>query len=280
MNKFNFDENDVGSRYGAACNVNCPVDVLAKLAEDESRDIRCAVEKNPNCPNELKIKLASEEKDLLERIGTLPDEFILGSLRERTFSKKLRLWQSKIGGFPYFPKGNKYPVDPNGKPPLLLVQINFADVPKLDMFPEKGILQIYLGDADGFPYGLNLDDGMDQSYFRVLYCPEVMNDKDALVTDFEFLPTDRNNLPCSDIAPIKFDLKYGPISKGDYLFDQMILDGCDEDDAYEIREVYQEKKSSADMAASLAAILSLSKVIPGKATNAFPQSSWIMESGR
>lgn len=267
----------VNIRVAVADNPACPEKLMGKLARDESCNVRYAVADNPNCTDELmrialngdqgvpekviipfqSLKLPKQLEPFRKRIeptvkpflaikeprDSLPDEFILGSLSERTFTRKLRLWQSKIGGFPYFPKVNEYPVDPNGKPLLLLVQINFADLPRLDMFPEKGILQIYLGDAENYCYGKNLDDGMDQSYFRVLYFPEVINDMDALLTDFEFLPTDRSCLPCSDIAPIKFDLKYEPISKGDYRFDQMILNGCDEDEASEIREAYSEKFS-------------------------------------
>lgn len=266
----------VSIRVAAADNLACPVKLLEKLARDKNYNVRYAVADNPSCTVELmkialdgnhgtpeviksiqSLKLPKKLEPLRKRIeptvkpfiamkelgDTLPDEFILGSLRERTFSKKLRLWQSKIGGFPYFPKGNEYPVDPNGKPLLLLVQINFADVPKLDMFPEKGVLQIYLGDAENYCYGKNLDDGTDQSYFRVLYFPEVIDDRDALVTDFEFLPTNCSNLPCSDIVPIRFDLKYKPISKGDYRFDHTILNGYDEDETYEIREAYSEKFS-------------------------------------
>ena len=267
----------VSVRVAVADNLVCPLELLEKLAGDSSSNVRYAVADNPNCTLELMkkalagnhasrkaisdrqpLKLPKQLVRLRKRIEStvkpfvsmrkfggdkLPDEFILGSLRERTFEKKLRLWQSKVGGFPYLPKDHEYPTDPNGCPLLLQVQINFADVPKLDMYPDKGILQIYLGNADGFPYGLNLADGMDQSYFRVLYFPEVIYDKDALVTDFEFLPIDRSGLPCSDIAPIEFDLKYGPISKGDYRFDQLLLGGSDDNEAYEITEAYPEKFS-------------------------------------
>lgn len=266
----------VSVRVAVADNLACPLELLEELACDSSINVRYAVADNPNCTLELmKIALAdnhasrkviSDTQPLklprqlvrlrkriestvkpfvaLKKLGdTLPDEFILGSLRERTFAKKLRLWQSKVGGLPYFPKDYKYPTDPHGRPLLLQVQINFADVPKLDMFPEKGILQIYLGDAESYCYGMNLDDGMDQSYFRVLFFPEVIYDKDALVTDFGFLPIDHSNLPCSDIVPIEFDLKYGPISKGDYRFDQLILGGCDEDEAYKVKDAYPERFS-------------------------------------
>lgn len=161
-------------------------------------------------------------------------EFTSGYCGKRTFSKQLRLWQSKVGGLPYLPKNHEYPTDPDGKPLSLLVQINFEDVPKLDLFPEKGILQIYLGDAGDYLCGINYEDRTDQSYFRVLFFPEVIYDKDALITDFEFLPKDDFSALCP-ATPIKFDLKYEPISAGDRLFERTIF-GDKEDD--KLAEIY------------------------------------------
>jgi uncharacterized protein YwqG len=58
-------------------------------------------------------------------------------------------WQSKFGGQPYLPKGYPYPKHENGKPRQLLAQINFEEMPTLEHFPEKGILQFYSG---SFPH--------------------------------------------------------------------------------------------------------------------------------
>lgn len=266
----------VNIRVAVADNPACPEKLMEKLARDESCNVRYAVADNPNCTNELMriafdgnhgtpeairsiqlLKLPKKLEPLRKRIeptvkpfiamkelgDTLPDEFILGSLRERTFSKKLRLWQSKIGGFPYFQKSHEYPTDPNGQSLLLLLQINFEDVPKLSLFPEKGILQIYLGNADEFPYGMNLDDPFDQTYFRVLFFPEVIYDKDALITDFEFLPKDNSYMPCTSAAPIKFDLKHEPISADDYRFSETIFGSNEDEDEVqvEISEIYREQ---------------------------------------
>ena len=205
----------------------------------------------------LQLKLPKQLESLRKRIestvkpfiaikelgDSLPDEFILSSLSERTFQNKLRLWQSKVCGLPYFPKSHEYPTDPNGRPLLLLIQINFADAPKLDLFPEKGVLQIYLGDAEEYPYGMNLDDPFDQTYFRVLFFPEITHDKDALITDFGFLPKDNSYMPCTSAAPIKFDLKHEPISADDYRFSETIFGNYEDEDEVEveIREIYRKK---------------------------------------
>ncbi len=59
------------------------------------------------------------------------------------------LLDSKLLGRPYLPKGFEYPRDPDGKPLRLLAQINFADVPPLDDYPDEGILQFFISDELG-----------------------------------------------------------------------------------------------------------------------------------
>lgn len=95
----------------------------------------------------------------------------------------LEPWQSKIGGSPYLPQGTDYPADrETGKMMMFLMQINCADLPAIDGFnlPRQGILQFYSG----------LDVPMSQmspEQHRILYFPEVSQDKDSLITNFSFL---------------------------------------------------------------------------------------------
>lgn len=49
---------------------------------------------------------------------------------------------NKIGGVPYLPVGEKYPLDKNGEPMALLLQINCKDISVQD-FPQTGILEIF-----------------------------------------------------------------------------------------------------------------------------------------
>jgi uncharacterized protein YwqG len=95
----------------------------------------------------------------------------------------LTVWQSKLGGNPYFPKDLDYPIDRiTGQAMPLLLQINCADVPQITGFdfPQQGILQFYLGyepvDADGVP-----------DKYQVLYFPEITPDESRLITDFSFI---------------------------------------------------------------------------------------------
>lgn len=61
-------------------------------------------------------------------------------------SKDLKPWNSKFGGEPYFPKGTSWPLTSDGRPLSFLAQINFSEIPKIDPFPEKGLLQFYIID--------------------------------------------------------------------------------------------------------------------------------------
>lgn len=97
--------------------------------------------------------------------------------------KGLTLWQSKVGGDPYLPKGADYPRHPDGHALTLLAQINFAEVPKLPDFPEKGILQFFIDGTDNFA-GLDYDNPLSQNGFRVIYYADVSENADDLITDF------------------------------------------------------------------------------------------------
>ncbi len=58
--------------------------------------------------------------------------------------------QSKFLGKPYLPINMEYPKDKNGVPMIHLAQINFAEVPALDDYPNSGILQLYISPTDWY----------------------------------------------------------------------------------------------------------------------------------
>ena len=57
---------------------------------------------------------------------------------------KPKLKDSKLGGIPYMPVNEDYPLDKNGNPMFMLLQLNLKDI-KLDNYPNDGFLQIYIG---------------------------------------------------------------------------------------------------------------------------------------
>ena len=48
------------------------------------------------------------------------------------------VFESKIGGVPYFPSDAEIPVDSNGNPLRFLMQIKCSDIQGLDCFPKQG----------------------------------------------------------------------------------------------------------------------------------------------
>ncbi|MEA5574309.1 YwqG family protein [Calothrix sp. UHCC 0171] len=125
--------------------------------------------------------------DLLPYIKII--EEAVGNLNFDFAGDPLELWQSKIGGYPYLPKGTSYPVDrETGEMMMFLMQVNCAELPQIDglPLPQHGILQFYLG----------LDVPMcalSPEKHRILYFPEISHDKSNLVTDFSFTKSIRES---------------------------------------------------------------------------------------
>ena len=54
-----------------------------------------------------------------------------------------QILDNKIGGTPYIPVDESYPLDKNGNPMILLLQVNLKDI-KLEGYPTDGILEIFI----------------------------------------------------------------------------------------------------------------------------------------
>lgn len=80
---------------------------------------------------------------------------------------------SKVGGQAYWPEGHEYPRGEDGQPLFLLAQIDFANIPRLEGYPDSGLLQFFIANNDY--YGANFDTGpahfSEQKDFRVVYWP-------------------------------------------------------------------------------------------------------------
>jgi uncharacterized protein YwqG len=86
---------------------------------------------------------------------------------------------SKFGGQPYLPLSLPYPRDRNGKPLLLLAQVNLAELPVTDWLPAAGLLQFYASAQEL----ADIEEG------KVLYLsPEQL--REPMQLDFSFLPAD------------------------------------------------------------------------------------------
>lgn len=108
---------------------------------------------------------------------------VAASGHQGRFNDPLTPWQSKIGGYPYLPKGMPYPADARtGQMMMFLQQINCGELPRINGLdlPKQGLLQFYVG--------LNVPAcEVSPERHRVLYFPEINPDPQQLVTDFSFL---------------------------------------------------------------------------------------------
>ena len=86
------------------------------------------------------------------------------------------IFDSKVGGLPYWDLAKTYPTDSNGKKMYLLAQINFDQDKAESPLPQSGMLQFFIGGEE--MYGLDLDHPSEQKDWRIVYHEKV----DASVT--------------------------------------------------------------------------------------------------
>ena len=60
------------------------------------------------------------------------------------------IMEDKIGGIPYIPVGEEYPVDNNNNPMILLIQINLENI-ELEDYPKEGFLEIFIDKECSWP---------------------------------------------------------------------------------------------------------------------------------
>lgn len=135
-------------------------------------------------PPEEKTKISPETREKCGKVLAKVDEKIppVETVRLRVSRDRTTVFDSKMGGVPYFPKGMEYPTVREGvhagKPLYFLAQLNFAKLPKIEGFPTEGILQFFAGfdyDED-YTIGMNYDNRCDQNGFRVIYHENVVSD--------------------------------------------------------------------------------------------------------
>lgn len=117
---------------------------------------------------------------ILEKYKTELEKFRLETIRitatPNPSSSKLPLTKSKFLGSPFFPISMEYPKDTLGKPLVMWAQLNFEEIPPLENFPSKGILQFFLSPS--------LWHDIREKDMVVIYHENV---DQAVITDFSFL---------------------------------------------------------------------------------------------
>jgi len=125
--------------------------------------------------------------------------------------ESLQISDSKFLGKPYLPKEMEYPKDKENKPMVLWTQINFADVPVLDGYPDQGILQFFVS-AEWF----DMDD------YKVVFHNNITEE---FQTDFSFLTEEMyEESPIYREHKLDFskEIEYG--SSEDFRFDMKFND--------------------------------------------------------
>lgn len=87
---------------------------------------------------------------------------------------------SKVGGVPYRVRGEAWPTDTEGRPLTFLAQLNFADLPPLEGYPESGILQFFIGRDDLYGCDFMRPEEGDLARFEVRWIPEPQMDLSQL----------------------------------------------------------------------------------------------------
>ena len=138
------------------------------------------------------------------------------------------LFDSKIGGTPYFPQSMEYPTGKKnvfeGQPLVLLAQLNFDKLPHIPDFPQKGILQFFVAADDLYGMTPDYGEGMTrQDNFRVIYHENVITDESELLSAEE-IPHYTGDKECflpfrgeykltaaqpSDMPPTLTDFRFG-----------------------------------------------------------------------
>lgn len=221
----------------------------APNAEDMSDFIRAyADEKGENytydCPDEIpyryggyfdSTKLPKYSPRTMGRLGSLMTAINMEippkpCVRLKPVRSECTVFDSKLGGTPYFLKSMEYPTVREGnfagRPLRLLAQLNFGTLPHIDGFPEKGILQFFAGCDDDDVVGVDFKDYFNQNGFRVIYHEQVTEDVSQLISD-EDMPQfdpDDYSFPFKGEFLLKPSIpEYSAISAADYRFDATVV---------------------------------------------------------
>ena len=132
------------------------------------------------------------------------------------------IFDSKVGGLPYLPKGAKPPVNPKGKKLYLLAQINCEDIDGLPDFPHTGMLQFFISDDD--LYGCPFTVPSPQKDWRTVYYHEIDRSVDASAIAAIYADQPKAGLsPVDKECKMTFALSQEGLTTGDYRYEQLFL---------------------------------------------------------
>lgn len=143
-------------------------------------------------------------------------------------TEPLPVTSTKFAGAPYRPKDMDYPTDEKGRALALVAQLNFAELPALERYPAKGILQFFISPHND-TYGINFDVGWEGSGFSVVYHANPETNPEALIS-IQPIITGEMMLPISREHTVAAEAAVELVAAGDYRFDLMLKERDPADD--------------------------------------------------
>ena len=159
------------------------LNIINKLIEKISTDIK------PYHINEIIKKIQNSTNKPVFNI-TIKEE------------NNLDIYDSKIGGKPFWKKGLEYPTI-NGRKMILLAQINFSDLPENNIFPKNSMLQFFI--LPNEMYGV-------ENEYKVIYHTDLDNVIEVEIPSFEYY----QDTPILKEGKLNFELSEESISYVDY----------------------------------------------------------------
>ena len=158
----------------------------------------------PDFIKKFEFDLKKYEREFV-RINAKPRE-------EKLLEDNLDLKDSKFLGSPFFPRDKEYPKDGNGKPMVMVAQLNFEQIPQITPFPANGILQLFLSATDWY----------EEDYAIIYHSLEELSKEP--ISDFSFInEKDYDEMPVYKLHQLSFekviDKGGSEDSQFDYLFD-------------------------------------------------------------
>lgn len=183
--------------------------------------------KNKNSPNKNKQTYLPKSKALQKpsndeakkikeeiRLMTKIDAINIKIDKERTPS----IFDSKIGGFPYWDISMKYPETKSGKKLTLLAQINLSQLPENYRFPKDGMLQFFILDDE--VYGLD-----DCDDYKVIYHKNINRNVSEKDLHYLEIPTSINSksFPVNKELAVKFESRTVSMNDHDVRIDDVMV---------------------------------------------------------
>ena len=134
------------------------------------------------------------------------------------------LTDSKMGGTPYLPRGEAWPVCSYGAPMTFLAQIDCTQLKDLPDFPHAGLLQFFIGTDD--VYGADFDDQIAQLGYQVFYRETV--DPSVTVADIAHPRPSDDQERYTPLGDRPCRIVFGQpreqeLPEGDHLFEMLFL---------------------------------------------------------